>query len=164
LLTDNDTAFRGRTFTEFIARWGVRVRYRCAYAPSDSGIAERCHRRVKVIAARKNCTVEKTVYLYNVTPRDGRNPWTAPANVVHAYAVRVRGVDRATEEPEEKNGRFAVGDSVWVRPPVATCSGDRRDAATRQRPSAQNTVREHSKRHLRADRRRSRGRDLDLEV
>ncbi|KRX51836.1 hypothetical protein T09_10653 [Trichinella sp. T9] len=121
LLTDNDTAFRRRTFTQFIARWGVRVRYRCAYAPSDSGIAERCHRRVKVIAARKNCTVEETVYLYNVTPRDGRNPWTAPANVVHAYAVRVRGVDRATEEPEEKNGRFAVGDSVRVRPLGATC-------------------------------------------
>ncbi|KRY52607.1 Pol polyprotein [Trichinella britovi] len=114
LLTDNDTAFRGRTFTEFIARWGVRVRYRCAYAPSGNGIAERCHRRVKVIAARKNCTVEEAVYLHNVTPRDGRNPWTAPANVVHAYAVRVRDVDRATEEPEEKNGRFALGDSVWA--------------------------------------------------
>ncbi|KRZ83029.1 hypothetical protein T08_13209 [Trichinella sp. T8] len=91
------------------------------YAPSDNGIAERCHRRVKVIAARKNCTVEEAVYLYNVTPRDGRNLWTAPANVVHAYAVRVRGVDRATEEPEEKNGRFAVGDSVRVRPLGATC-------------------------------------------
>ncbi|KRX58915.1 Pol polyprotein [Trichinella sp. T9] len=107
LLTDNDTAFRGRTFTEFIARWGVRVRYRCAYAPSGNGIAERCHRSVKVIAARINFTMEEAVYLYNVTPRDGRHPWTAPANVVHAYAVR--------------NGRFAVGDSVWVRPPVARC-------------------------------------------
>ncbi|KRY45013.1 hypothetical protein T03_3940 [Trichinella britovi] len=116
LLTDNDTVFRGRNFTEFVARWGVRVRYPCAYAPSGNGIAERCHRSVKVIAARKNCTVEEAVYLYNVTPRDGRNPWTAPANVVHAYAVRVRGVDQATEEPEEMNGRFAVGDSVWVRP------------------------------------------------
>ncbi|KRZ81290.1 hypothetical protein T08_1712 [Trichinella sp. T8] len=41
---------------------------------------------------------------------------TAPANVVNAYAVRVRGVDQATEEPEEMNGRFAVGDSVWVKP------------------------------------------------
>ncbi|KRZ93227.1 putative Pol polyprotein [Trichinella sp. T8] len=121
LLTDNDTAFRGRIFTEFVARWGVRVRYRCAYAPSGNGIAERCHRSVKVIAARKNCTVEEAVYLYNVTPRDGRNPWTAPANVVHAYAVRVRGVDQATEKPEERNGRFAVGDSVWVRPPGARC-------------------------------------------
>ncbi|KRX94318.1 hypothetical protein T4E_4277 [Trichinella pseudospiralis] len=81
LLTDNDTTFRGRTFTKFIGRWGVRVRYRCAYAPSGNGIAERCHRSVKVIAARKNCTVEEAVYLYNVTPRDGRNPWAAPANV-----------------------------------------------------------------------------------
>ncbi|KRY48687.1 hypothetical protein T03_11308 [Trichinella britovi] len=96
LLTDDDTAFRGRIFTEFVARWGV-------------------------IAARKNCTVEEAMYLYNVTSRDSRNPWTAPANVVHAYAVRVRGVDRATEEPEEKNGRFAVSDSVWVRPPGARC-------------------------------------------
>ncbi|KRZ54284.1 hypothetical protein T02_8638 [Trichinella nativa] len=75
---DNDTAFRGRIFTEFVARWGVRVRYPCAYAPSGNGIAERCHRSVKVIAARKNCTVEEAVYLYNVTPRDGRNPWNSP--------------------------------------------------------------------------------------
>ncbi|KRX37917.1 hypothetical protein T09_10212 [Trichinella sp. T9] len=30
--------------------------------------------------------------------------------------LMVRGVDQATEEPEEMNGRFAVGDSVWVRP------------------------------------------------
>ncbi|KRY07334.1 Pol polyprotein, partial [Trichinella patagoniensis] len=133
LLTDNDTAFRGRTFTEFIARWGVRVRYRCAYAPSGNGIAERCHRRVKVIAARKNCTVEETVYLYNVTPRNGRNPWTAPANVVHAYAVR-----------------------CGVRPPGATCDTRHHKGIVTDRPSAQNTVRKHSKRHLRADRRRRR--------
>ncbi|KRX55851.1 hypothetical protein T06_1419, partial [Trichinella sp. T6] len=101
-------------FTDFIARWGVRVRYRCAYAASGNGIAKRCHRSVKVIAARKNCTVEEAMYLYNVTPRDSRNPWTAQANVVHAYAVRVR-------DPEEKNERFAVSDSVWVRPPGARC-------------------------------------------
>ncbi|KRZ59091.1 hypothetical protein T02_15708 [Trichinella nativa] len=99
LLTDNDTAFRGRTFTEFIARWGVRVR---GEMPSTRE-SHRCE---------KELHGEEAVYLHNVTPRDGRHPWTAPANVVHAYAVGVRDVDRATEEPEEKNGRFAVSDSA----------------------------------------------------
>ncbi|KRX80127.1 hypothetical protein T06_5078 [Trichinella sp. T6] len=102
LLTDNDTAFRGRIFTDFIARWGVRVRYRCAYAASGNGIAERCHRSVKVIAARKKCTVEEEMYLYNVTPRDSRNPWTAQANVVHAYAVRVRASDFSEQTADEE--------------------------------------------------------------
>ncbi|KRY06917.1 Pol polyprotein, partial [Trichinella patagoniensis] len=144
LLTDNDTAFRGRTFTEFIARWGVRVRYRCAYAPSGNGIAERCHRRVK---RRCTCTTLR---------RETAATRGQPRLTSCTHTPLGAGVDRATEEPEEKNGRFAVGDSVRVRPPGATCSGGRRDAATRQRPSAQNTVRKHSKRHLRADRRRRR--------
>ncbi|KRX49801.1 hypothetical protein T05_11212 [Trichinella murrelli] len=110
LLTDNDTAFRGRIFTEFVARWGVRVR---GEMPSK----REGHRFEKELHGGRGGVLT----VYNVTPRDGRNPWTAPANVVNAYAVRVRGVDQATEEPEEMNGRFAVGDSVWVRPPGARC-------------------------------------------
>jgi len=41
LLTDNDTAFRSRTFRQFLERWGVRAYFRCAHVPSGNGIVER---------------------------------------------------------------------------------------------------------------------------
>ena len=44
LLTDNDPAFRSGAFTQFAERWALRVRFRCAYVASGSGITERCHR------------------------------------------------------------------------------------------------------------------------
>ena len=34
LLTDNDTAFRSKTFQKFAEKWGIRIHFRCAYAPS----------------------------------------------------------------------------------------------------------------------------------
>ena len=50
ILTDNDPAFRSGAFMQFAERWALRVRFRCAYVASGSGIAERCHRSVKRIA------------------------------------------------------------------------------------------------------------------
>ena len=41
LLTDNDSAFRKGAFKQFAERWAMRVRFRCAYVASGSGIAER---------------------------------------------------------------------------------------------------------------------------
>ena len=67
LLTDNDPDFRSGAFTQFAERWALCVRFRCAYVASGSGIAERCHRSAKRIAARKRCTSncarEQTVQL-----------------------------------------------------------------------------------------------------
>ena len=62
LLTDNDPAFRSGAFTQFPERWALRVRFRCAYVASGNGIAERCHRSVKRITARKHCTIAEYVY------------------------------------------------------------------------------------------------------
>ena len=59
LLTDNDPAFRSGAFTQFAVRWALRVRFRCAYVASGSGIAERCHWSVKRIAARKVVPLRK---------------------------------------------------------------------------------------------------------
>ena len=53
LLTDIDPAFDSGAFTRFGERWAMRVRFKCAYVASGSGIAERCHRSVNRIAARK---------------------------------------------------------------------------------------------------------------
>uniref|UniRef100_A0A5S6QMD7 Integrase catalytic domain-containing protein n=1 Tax=Trichuris muris TaxID=70415 RepID=A0A5S6QMD7_TRIMR len=103
-LADNDTAFRSQAFAEFVKRWGVWLRFRCAYAPSGNGIVERCHRTVKVIAARKNCSVNEAVYRYNLMPRDDCSVDKAPANAVYRYS-----------------SPYSVGDRVWVKPPRARC-------------------------------------------
>ncbi|KFD59252.1 hypothetical protein M514_28570, partial [Trichuris suis] len=121
LLVDNDTAFRSRAFSDFASRWDVRVRFRCAYVPSGNGIVERCHRSVKVIAARKGCSIMEAVYLYNITPRDDRTASSAPAAAVYKYGVRVRGIDRRLEEDQPDQAPYLVGDKVWVRQPDVRC-------------------------------------------
>ena len=123
LLTDNDTAFRSRVFQEFAGRWNVKLRFRCAYVPSGNGIVERCHRTVKRIAARKGCSVQEAVYWYNLAPQDDSSPSSAPANQVHRYEVRVRGVDVCLGFEDGATGcPFSVGDAVWVKPPGARCT------------------------------------------
>uniref|UniRef100_A0A5S6Q3K8 Integrase catalytic domain-containing protein n=1 Tax=Trichuris muris TaxID=70415 RepID=A0A5S6Q3K8_TRIMR len=121
LLADNDTAFRSQAFAEFVKRWAVRLRFRCAYAPSGNGIVERCHRTVKVIAARKNCSVNEAVYRYNLMPRDDCSVDKAPANAVYRYSVRVRGVDPVVADIQSVQSPYSVGDRVWVKPPRARC-------------------------------------------
>lgn len=121
ILTDNDTAFRSRVFADFMARWCVRLRFRCSHAPSGNGIVERCHRTIKVIAARKGCEIAEAVYLYNLTSRDDSTQANAPANTLYRYPVRIRGVDHCTEDEEEMNNPYKVGDEVWVTPPNARC-------------------------------------------
>ena len=83
ILTDNDTAFTSRSFRNFLEEWGVRLRLRCAYAPSGNGIVERCHWTIKTIAARKQCTIREAVYWHNVTPKDDVSSSSAPANRIH---------------------------------------------------------------------------------
>ena len=121
ILTDNDTAFKSKRFAEFARTWGVRMRFRCAYAASGNGVVERCHRTVKVIATRKQCGVGEAVYWYNVTPRDDCGEETAPANALYRYSVRVRGVDEMEREPRAANEVYTVGDAVWVKPPGGRC-------------------------------------------
>ncbi|XP_045104967.1 uncharacterized protein LOC123500329 [Portunus trituberculatus] len=119
LLCDNETVFRGRRFAAFAARWGVSLRFRGAYAPSGNGIVERNHRTVKVIAARKGCSVAEAVHLYNVTPRD-ETVASAPVSGIYRYRVRdcVRHdqVQRAVHtSPDVAKKNYTVDDAVWVR-------------------------------------------------
>ena len=118
ILTDNDTAFRSEAFVRFAEKWAMRVRFRSAYVTSGNGIAERCHRSVKRIAARMGCPIAEAVYWYNVTPKDDVDPASAPANKLYSYEIRVRGVDRVlTDELGDVNSPYDVGDDVWVKPP-----------------------------------------------
>ena len=118
LLTDNESAFHSGAFMQFAERWAMRVRFRCAYAASGNGIAEKCHRSVKRIAARKRCTIAEAVYWYNVAPKDDVDSATVPANKLYNYEIRVlviahvlHSAQRAIDSP------YDVGDAVWVNPP-----------------------------------------------
>ena len=122
LLTDNATTFSGEAFSKFAERWGVRMRFRCAYVPAGNGIVERSHRTIKRIAARTRCSVMEAVYWYNVTPKDDASASTAPANIIYSYTARIRGVD-VTLPPEDAGpSRYKVGDSVWVKIPHGRCT------------------------------------------
>ena len=101
ILTDNNTAFISKDFGEFARNWDVHLRFRCAYSPSGNGIVERSHRPVKTIAARKNCSILEVVYWHNITPKDDVSSCTAPADALHRYPVRIKGVkDNPLPEPE----------------------------------------------------------------
>ncbi|KFD61492.1 hypothetical protein M514_26305 [Trichuris suis] len=121
LLADNDTAFRSQIFSKLVERWNLRLRFRCAYAPSGNGIIERCHRSVKVIAARKGCAVCEAVYWYNLMPRDDCSEATATANAIYRYPVRVRGVDSVVHEVQDVRSPYVVGDEVWIKQPGRKC-------------------------------------------
>lgn len=133
LLADNDTAFRSREFAAFAARWGVQMRFRAVHRPSGNSIVERNHRSVKVIAARKGCSIQEATHIYNVTPRDGETEAQAPASGVYRYPVRdcVRpavaqfddaGEVETAQPPTRPESDVRVGDAVWVRKPGTRCT------------------------------------------
>jgi len=79
---------------------------------------ERCHRSVKSIAARNQCSIAEAVYWYNVAPKDGVDPLTAPANKLYSYDLRVRVVDNMpSEDLSRGKNPYQIGDTVWVKPP-----------------------------------------------
>ena len=122
ILTDNDTAFCSMEFRRFIDEWGVRLRHRCAYVLSGNSIAERCHRSVKRIAARKACTIAEAVYRYNATPKDAVTAASALANAIHRYWVCIKGIDARLPDWRGTKGPYELGDIVWVKPPNSRCT------------------------------------------
>ena len=130
ILADNDTMFRGRQVAALVARWRVALRFRAVHEPGGNGVIERCHRTIKVIAARRQCSVTEAVHIYNVTPRDGETADSAPASGVYRYAVRdcVRPALPDTAEIEQSpppvsdGARFRAGDPVWVRRRGTRCT------------------------------------------
>ena len=79
---------------------------------------ERSHRTVKTIAARKNCSISEAVYWHNVIPKDDVSSCTAPADALHRYHIRIKGVeDNPLPEPEVTKGMYEKGDVVWVKNP-----------------------------------------------
>ena len=65
----------------------------------------------------------EAVYWHNVTPKDGVSPCTAPADALHRYHIRTKGVeDNPLPEPEVTKGMYEKGDVVWVKNPRVKCT------------------------------------------
>ena len=122
LLTDNESALQSGAFKQFAEPWALRVRFRCAYAASGNGIAERCHRSVKRIAARKRCTIAEAVNWYKMTPKDDVDSATAPANKLYNYEIRVLVIAHVLHSEQGAiDSRYDVRDAVWVKPSENRC-------------------------------------------
>ena len=106
----------------FVDEWGIRLRHRSAYVPSHNSIAERCYWSVKRIAARKACTIAEALYRYNATPKDAVTAASAPANAIHRYRVRIKGIDACLPDWQGTRGPYELGDTVWVKPPNSRCT------------------------------------------
>uniref|UniRef100_A0A5S6QMU4 Integrase catalytic domain-containing protein n=1 Tax=Trichuris muris TaxID=70415 RepID=A0A5S6QMU4_TRIMR len=154
LLADNDTAFRSNLLKQFIIRWGTRIRFRCAYVPSGNGIIERCHRSVKVIAARKGCPVSEAVYLYNSMPRDDHSASSSPFDTVYRYHVRLRQIEQPPEEGQSENN-YVEGDAVWVKSPGVRCDSRFQKGTVTGILSRQSVIVDGIPRHVRDLRQRS---------
>ena len=123
LLFDNSTAFRSAAVRQFADEWCISLRFRAAYAPSGNGIVERNHRTIKRIAARGRISPEEATFWYNVTPRKESETSSVPSNLLFRYTWRVP-YDINLREVEDNKGSntFAVGDEVWVKPAVPSCT------------------------------------------
>lgn len=119
LLLDNDTTFRGACFVNTMRKWNVAMRYRCVYRAGGNGIVERVHKTVKVIAARKRCSIREAVSLYNISPLDDKEG-SRPVDLLYAYAVRMADEVQVQMTAEDEND-YHVGDPVWTRRPGERC-------------------------------------------
>ena len=123
ILTDNDTAFQSNQLKTFLDEWRVQLQFRCAYVPSGNGIIKRCHRTVKRITTRKQCTIPEAVYWYNVTPKDDISSATAPGNIVYWSYIRLKGINGTPAlTHNQQQAVFKPGDRVWVKTPHGRCT------------------------------------------
>ncbi|KAG1705790.1 hypothetical protein GQR58_003759 [Nymphon striatum] len=121
-LLDNSTAFRSAAVEQFADEWGISLRFRAAYAPSGNGIVERNHRTIKRIAERGGISPEEATFWYNVTPRKDTDAGSVPSNGLYRYTWRVPFDVNLVKVESCEDSPFAVGDEVWVKPPIPSCT------------------------------------------
>ena len=122
MLMDNARSFRSLAMRNLLSSWGVRSVFRCAYRPSGNAIVERHHRTIKRMAARANADPLDMVFYYNVTPREGQRETTVPSNVLFQYKWRVPSVTLPKDKSKRNNGKWHLGDNVFVKPPLTRCT------------------------------------------
>ena len=149
ILTDNDTAFWSSLFETFLDEWRVQLRFCCAYVPSGNGIIEQCHRTVKRIAARNQCTIPEAVDWFNIMPKDDVSSATAPANMVYQYRIRLKGINGALAPTHnQQQAVFKLGDQVWVKAPHGRCATKYKVGCVTGITSAQNITVDRMPRHV----------------
>lgn len=121
VLMDNGTVFHSECIVGMLQKWHIKPLYRAAYRPSGNGIVERHHRTVKSIAERGNISPQEAVYWYNMTPRTGIDSSSVPQKAVYRYEWR-SWMCNEEERTHNVDGRFRVGDEVWVKPPSCRCT------------------------------------------
>ena len=110
-------------FRDFQCELGVRLDFCCAHVPCGNGIMEQCHQSMKQIAAKKLCPIIEAVYWYNVTLKDNVSPLTDPANLIHCYRVRLKGINALPpDETKQLHIGYDVGDHVWLKTPNGLCT------------------------------------------
>ena len=85
------------------------------YVLSSNGITERSHHNIKMMAARKQCIIAEATYWYNITPKDGMSPVTAPANAVNMYQVQAKGIDIVQSFDNKEVCRPYAGSQCTIR-------------------------------------------------
>ena len=121
VLMDNGTVFHSECIKERLQRWHIKPLYRAAYRPSRYGIVERHHRTVKCIAERRNISPQEAVYWYNMSQKNGIDAMSVPQKAVYRYEWRIHVFDDEGES-SNVNGKFQIGDEVWVKPPNCRCT------------------------------------------
>ena len=120
---NNNTTFCSPQVRQFLCEWGVSE-YSCDVRMFyQVTIAERSHRSIKRIAARKQCTILEAMYWYNVTPKEDVSPVTVPAIAINTYWIRAKGIDVVLSPDNKVVFRpYAVRDLVWMKPPSSQCT------------------------------------------
>ena len=78
---------------------------------------------MKTIAARRQCSIPKVVYRYNVMQKDSISAFTAMSNVIYTYNVCIQGINTVPNpEQQDAQGLYRVGDAVSVRIPHSRCT------------------------------------------
>ena len=122
LLLDNSLAFRSESVKRVCDLFGVCIRFRCAYRPSGNGIIERNHRTIKRTAARSDTDPLSAVFWYNILPRLPGNPNSAPSTLLeYRWRMPIKE-ERNPADCAGSDNAFAVGDDVFVKPPVPSCT------------------------------------------
>lgn len=152
ILADNDTIFRSRQMAALMSKWGTTLRFRAVHEPGGNGIVERSHRTIKVIAARRRCTIAEAVHLYNIAPRSGDSAASAPAANVYKYQVRdcvqaglfdaAVGTQQIPPAPDDarplhSTSTLQAGDLVWMRRRGTRCTATSRRGVVTKIISAQ---------------------------
>ena len=116
--------FSSSHFKEFVASWGVLLRFWCAYMQTGNGIIKQCHHSVKQIAVRMGFSIQEAMYWYNVASKYDTSLLTAPASGIYKYEVRIRGVDPVPTSLALALSKYHLGDFVWVKQPCYWCTSE----------------------------------------